>query len=584
MTDTVDTAPPPAAVPMRRRERLVERLRHRDRTELALWIGVVAVALFLRLYDLGARPFHHDESQDAYFSYTFSQDFGSYEYNPLLHGPVRFYLIAAFYKLLGDSDFTARLAPALMGTLLVALPYLLRRQLGRTAALSAAVVLAVSPSLLYFSRFTREDIYLAAISLAFTVAIFRYLHRPRTLTLCVVGALIPIAFGVKESGLVMVGLAALFILAAIAVQVALARRRGTDPLHTEVVGAVRAVGWGGWAAAVAVMLFTYALIFTQFFTNWTCETTAYKGSPAHSTSCLNGVVYGIQYWRAQQAVGRGDDEPGLYFSILFGNEWPVLLLAAVGIVFAFRRPTTLKFFLLWMFAATLAFLSWGSERFAWLVVHPLVPLVLLAGLGVQALWQLRSRGARTAGMVAVALGAVYLIGASFSANARQGVDPRSLLVSTQSSQQVSDVVDQVRRLDRQGQAAGRPPLTITVDSADGATFPWAWYFRDAEVGYVDMTQDGFVPEAQVLVMTEGARAKQLPNLAAYAGRPFDFRVWWIKTPYHEHVFKPATWWRWWTKRETWTETGGMKEWFYVRRDAGALPGRGTKSRIPPPPA
>ena len=132
-----------------------------SRGELIAYAVLVLVALALRLFDLGDRPFHHDESQDAYFSWTFLEN-GDYEYNPLLHGPLRFYLTAAIFKLLGDSDFTARLAPALMGTLMVPLPYLLRGQLGRVGAFAAAVMLAFGPSYLYFSRFAREDIYFAA--------------------------------------------------------------------------------------------------------------------------------------------------------------------------------------------------------------------------------------------------------------------------------------------------------------------------------------------------------------------------------------------------------------------------------------
>ena len=55
---------------------------------------LIAAALVVRVIDLGDRPFHHDESQDAYFSCLFRQS-GDYEYNPLLHGPLRFYLTAA---------------------------------------------------------------------------------------------------------------------------------------------------------------------------------------------------------------------------------------------------------------------------------------------------------------------------------------------------------------------------------------------------------------------------------------------------------------------------------------------------------
>jgi predicted membrane-bound mannosyltransferase len=63
----------------------------RPRGELIGYAVLVAVAVALRFLDLGDRPFHHDESQDAYFSWTFWKD-GGYEYDPLLHGPLRFYL------------------------------------------------------------------------------------------------------------------------------------------------------------------------------------------------------------------------------------------------------------------------------------------------------------------------------------------------------------------------------------------------------------------------------------------------------------------------------------------------------------
>ena len=165
----------------------------RPRGELIAWGVLVALALALRFYDLGARPFHHDESQDAYFSWVFQRD-GDYKYDPLLHGPLRFYLTAAMYTLFGASDFTARLAPALMGTSMVALMYPLRAQLGRIAAYAAAVLLAIGPSFLYFSRFAREDIYIAAITLAMLVVTFRFFDAPRRWHPAAFGALLAASF------------------------------------------------------------------------------------------------------------------------------------------------------------------------------------------------------------------------------------------------------------------------------------------------------------------------------------------------------------------------------------------------------
>ncbi len=83
------------------------------------------------------------------------------------------------YLVFGDSDFTARLAPALMGTLMVPLPALLRSQIGRVGAFAAAAALAFGPTFLYYSRFAREDIYFACITLALLAVTFRFLDRPR---------------------------------------------------------------------------------------------------------------------------------------------------------------------------------------------------------------------------------------------------------------------------------------------------------------------------------------------------------------------------------------------------------------------
>ena len=78
--------------------------------------------------------------------------------------------------------------------------------------------------------------------------------------------------------------------------------------------------------------------------------------------------------------------------------------------------------------------------------------------------------------------ALYVPISSWWLNADHRADPRELLVSTQSSEAVKRIELEVKRM-----AKKNPKLSVTVDSADGATFPYAWYFRDLDVGYLDMT-------------------------------------------------------------------------------------------------
>ena len=235
------------------------------------------------------------------------------------------------------------------------------------AAFAAAVALAFGPTYLYFSRFAREDIYVACITLALLVAIFRYLARPSMELPAVIGGLLALSFATKETTFISVFVGGSFFLAALAHP--RWRRSVLDPLT--------AVGAVPWVAALAAFAGTFTVMFTTFFT--------------HPAGLWDGIHDGIAYWLGQQPVGRGGEPWYFYIVLLFAEEWPVLLLGAVGAAVAVRRPTLLRLFLIWAFVVSLAVYSWAGEKFSWLVLHPLLPLILLAGLGVQAIWSARRR-------------------------------------------------------------------------------------------------------------------------------------------------------------------------------------------------
>jgi uncharacterized protein (TIGR03663 family) len=497
----------------------------RPRGELVAYAALVVIAIVLRFIDLGDRPFHHDESQDAYFSWTFLEH-GGYEYNPLLHGPLRFYLTAAMYLVFGDSDFTARLAPALMGVLMVPLPYLLRGQIGRAGALAVAALLAFGPSYLYFSRFAREDIYFAALTFAAIVVIFRFLEQPRRHHPALLGAILAASFATKETTFISGFVGVTFFVAVL-----------ISPWRGRVIEPVRAVGLDAWGWALAAFLGVYTLLFTTFLTH---------------PQGIDGLYTGLDYWLGQHEVGRGGESAGFYLMVLIGEEWPWLLLGAVGFVVAVRRRSLLGLFAAWAFVLSLVIYSWAGEKFAWLVLHPLLPLLLLAGLGIQGVWEARRRWYGVAGGLLVAAGFAYAGYASFLVNAVHRADPRELLVSTQSSEEVARVAREV---------VARDPDSITVDASEGATFPWAWYFRDLGASYVELGTTGEAPDSEVVILTQAAHDRLA--LSGYEEREIPFRVWWDRST-DKLMATPAEWWRWFTEREPWSPTGGMPEWIHQR--------------------
>lgn len=178
-------------------------------------VALIALALGSRLWDLGGRVLHYDEVLHALYSWTFSTG-GGYQHNPLTHGPFLFHAGAATYMIIGASDFAARLLPALFGAALVASPWIFRRELGRFGALAVSVFLLISPTILYFSRFMRNDVYMAVWAVVLLALALRYIERPRGWMLFAWAAVWALAFATKESAFFLAGMFGLllFLLAA----------------------------------------------------------------------------------------------------------------------------------------------------------------------------------------------------------------------------------------------------------------------------------------------------------------------------------------------------------------------------------
>jgi uncharacterized protein (TIGR03663 family) len=144
--------------------------------ERGLYLAVLAIAAWLRFLELGARPLGPEEASQAWAAWRLSQGqvaVGSGLSALLLSLQYLTFLAA------GAGDGLARLWPALVGTAMALLPYGLRGRLGRGGALAAALALAVSPTLVYFSRHSSGHIFVAASALALTVAALRWLDGDR---------------------------------------------------------------------------------------------------------------------------------------------------------------------------------------------------------------------------------------------------------------------------------------------------------------------------------------------------------------------------------------------------------------------
>jgi hypothetical protein len=117
--------------------------------ELTLYGLIFLAALALRLFQLGWNPLLESEASWALQAWQLAQN----ELIPVGSQVAYLSFSEVLFTLFGSGNFLARVWPALVGSILVWLPYLFRNDLGRIPALIIAGGLALDPTLVPVSRF-----------------------------------------------------------------------------------------------------------------------------------------------------------------------------------------------------------------------------------------------------------------------------------------------------------------------------------------------------------------------------------------------------------------------------------------------
>ncbi len=178
--------------------------------EVVLFGLIVLVTVITRFYDLGTRVMSHDESLHTYFSWLLSRGQG-YQHSPMMHGPLQFHLIALSYFLFGASDFTARIPAALFSIATVWMVWYWRRYLGRSGALIAAALMVISPYMLYYGRYVRNEAYAGLSGLLMLYAMLRHLETRHRRYLYLLALSLAIHFTAKETAFIYAAQALLFL-------------------------------------------------------------------------------------------------------------------------------------------------------------------------------------------------------------------------------------------------------------------------------------------------------------------------------------------------------------------------------------
>lgn len=178
--------------------------------EIVIFAGIILLAIVTRFYDLGVRVMSHDESLHTYFSWLLYKGNG-YQHSPMMHGPLQFHLLALVYFLFGANDFTARIPAALFSVASIWMVWYWRRYLGKTGALIAGFLMVISPYMLFYGRYVRNEAYVGFSGILLLYAVLRYLEVGNRKYLYMIAVALMIHFTAKETAFIYTALMLLFL-------------------------------------------------------------------------------------------------------------------------------------------------------------------------------------------------------------------------------------------------------------------------------------------------------------------------------------------------------------------------------------
>lgn len=473
----------------------------RQRFVFAFALLLVTVgALAFRLPRLADRPMHADEAvQAARFRELWQE--GSYRYDPNeFHGPTLTYatLAAAWIetpKSFADTtETTYRIVPVVFGTGLVLLLWLLSDGVGRTAAVCAGVLTAISPAMVFFSRYYIHETLFVFFTLAAIAAGWRYARSRRLIWCLITGGCLGLMQATKETSvIVFFSMGAALFLAWLAAGPRLRVFFNRPPQHADnlklpdkhsdprpVVAWHLVLGFG-MAVIVAVTLLS------SFFTN--------------PRGPIDGVLTYLP-WLDRAGGASSHIHPFYHYLRILawwqvgeGPVWSevlVLAFAIMGFVAAFLPakmrplPDGSVAFVRWLGFYTVVLTAAYTcipYKTPWCLLGFLHGMILLAGVGAVALIRAVPFVPVKTAVAFILLGAAGQLGwQSYRMSFVDHADPKNPYVYAHTLPKIQELADYIEQL-----AAASPEkhgVLIKVIWDDGYYWPLPWYLRRFEhVGY-----------------------------------------------------------------------------------------------------
>lgn len=490
-----------------------------SRREKLAWLALGLLALVSRFLFLGERVPHHDEAVHAHLARELLL-LGKYQYDPTYHGPLQFYVLAPLMALFGQNDLVARSWAAACGVALALVPMLLRRRLGAGAALGTGLLILLSPTLTYYSRFARNEGPVALFTLA-AVALLLSGQRSHRFPLVAVAVLAALHLASKE----------------------------TFYIYLAVMG-----------AALGATLLCYPHQAFRSLKTWLSRQRAHLAAAAAVFFALSITLYtfffrypedvlfpfkAFSYWWGQHAQERVAGPWWYYLPRLGLYEAPVV---ALGSWFFWRRRRRLSptwFFLCLWGLFSVGMYAYLGEKVPWLLVHQILPWLPAAGAALSHTFGPQgSRGQRLCASLLLVASTWNSLQSSF---VHPAIEPSTgkaeLLVYVQTVPSFQRIIEEGRRLAHES----RGEMVIAVEGEAG--WPLAWSWANLPVWWDKPQADHSIK----LFLCDPGHEQEIVNTLgkSFGCEEIPLRAWWVE----EGPVNVRGLLQWFTTRKAWSPLG-----------------------------
>jgi uncharacterized protein (TIGR03663 family) len=487
---------------------------------IALMVIALAAGLPLRFARLDVRPMHHDEANQAVKFGTLLER-GEYRYDASdHHGPTLYYLTLPAAWLRGQGtlasldEWTLRGVTAVFGAATILLLTLLYPGIGRTAVATSAILMALSPAMVFYSRMFIQESLFACFTLAFMIAVGRAMTGGGFLWSTLAGVAAGLAVATKETSVIVLP-SALTACAFASWSLGPDRSRGREALASRGEGALspRSPVDRRWVVAglvsLAIATAVAAVFYSSFFAAPGAVLEPFRGAQTYLDRGIAPVSH-AHPWYYYAGVLTYTSSGGLKWS-----EGLVVVLAIVGALTAWRQPERAAdaphrqhssprrvFWARYVtsyVAVTTAIFSIIPYKTPWNVLPFYVAAIVLAGIGFSQLLHATISRAFAGVLVAACLVAsVHLGWQAWRASVIYASDSRNPYVYAQT------VPDAVRMATRIRELAALHPdgsrMQVSVIASPYEQWPLPWYLRMMpNVGYWTAPGDPVAMQAPVVV-------------------------------------------------------------------------------------